>query len=162
MREQPLQVVNTESLAPLASEVAPDEIQYPINQFELIEWACDPDTPLEPQDPRYYDFSELRGASVVLEMGELLQQRLPRGSFHKQILCGHKGTGKSTELLQLYCEANQMGYFCVWMDIYEYYGLIKDLDVSDFYLIAAEYLAETLRTQTVIHPPEDRIADIAR
>ncbi len=52
-------------------------------------------------DVRWYDFGDLRGSSVVDEMQRILGAQPMQGAFHHRVLCGHRGSGKSTELLRL-------------------------------------------------------------
>ena len=102
-------------------------IEFPVHEFSKILIACDADNSLKPDDSRYFDFAGLRGTSPVLELAETLKQDLNPGEHHIQILCGHRGSGKSTELQKLAEWANEAGYLSVWMDIYTY------LRFADFY-----------------------------
>lgn len=144
----------------IVSTPQPAGIVYPVSEFRYIQAACNAETPLQPGDSRYYDFEKQRGASVYVELGEtLLQEPEPHG-YHRQILCGHRGSGKTTELLRLYHWADENGYLCVWMDVYDYYGNVDNLSVSDFYLLIAEYLFTTLSEETVIHIDKEVLNNI--
>jgi hypothetical protein len=58
-----------------------------------------PDSPLEPGDPRYVDFQDVRGdENILTELGGYI---LNDESNTYQLYSGHRGSGKSTELKRL-------------------------------------------------------------
>jgi hypothetical protein len=71
---------------------------YPIQEFEAIIQACDPGEPLEPGDTRRVDLTALRSGVGVKRLQNTLRQRPAAGKYHHCLLCGHRGSGKSTEL----------------------------------------------------------------
>ena len=86
--------------------------------------AFDPFKPLQADDPAYTDFQAVRGDSNVLEeLGtEILS--LERNSY--QLYSGHRGAGKSTELLKLQKYLNGKGCFVVYFDADE-----EDIDTQN-------------------------------
>ena len=145
----------------IVANIEGEVIQFPVHEFSKILIACDADNSLKPDDNRYFDFAGLRGTSPVLELAETLQQDLNPGEHHIQILCGHRGSGKSTELQKLAEWANEAGYLSVWMDIYTYFGHVDNLQASDLYLIVAEYLVDTLNSETELSISWDMLPEIA-
>ena len=63
------------------------------------QWACEL-TPLPGGDPRWVDFKEIRGTDVQERLKRLLiKPESARGLFSHITFAGHRGCGKSTELL---------------------------------------------------------------
>lgn len=60
--------------------------------------AVDPTQPLPPHDPRYVDLTPVRGTDVV---DSLFTNLTWSQRFLSQLITGHRGCGKSTELLRL-------------------------------------------------------------
>ena len=90
------------------------KLEFPIQDFSQIVQACRADEPLEPDDNRFADLTGLRaGSSVVDELSGSLEQELEEGQFHRGIVAGHRGSGKSTELLQLKNWADNNGFLCL-------------------------------------------------
>ena len=58
-----------------------------------------PNEPLKPGDPRYQDFSSIRGMALNERIGRLLESYSPNDEYVHVALSGHRGSGKSTELL---------------------------------------------------------------
>ena len=76
------------------------KLAFPVQDFRHIVQACRADEPLESGDERFADLTALRaGSSVVNELSGSLEQELEDGQFHRCIVAGHRGSGKSTELL---------------------------------------------------------------
>lgn len=119
----------------------PEPLTYPIKNIKFILQACRADEPLPPDDPRRHDFSALRGDDVVTDLADTLEQAVGEGKFHHRILCGHRGSGKSTELLALKQWADDSGFLTIWVEVDLYFGL-AELQFSDLYLLAAESVAK--------------------
>ena len=89
-----------------------------MNQEELLDNlynAFDPFEPLPAGDPAYVDCREVRGDEDILtELGRKMP-RIRRNTC--QLFSGHRGAGKSTELLRLkqYLEENK--FFVVYFAI---------------------------------------------
>lgn len=80
--------------------------------------AVNPDLPLKPGDSRYVDFSDWRGDEHI----QMVARRITRANqaqpvqYLKQLVTGHRGCGKTTELLRLKAHLEDKGYFVVYFD----------------------------------------------
>ncbi len=86
--------------------------------------ACDPARPLDAGDPRWVDLAAGRGdeGSAVAQC----RRRILRSdSPLVQLLAGHRGCGKSTELRRLQRDLERDGYFVA------YFEVDADLDLED-------------------------------
>ena len=71
-----------------------------------------PDTPLEPGDPRYVEFQEVRGdEDIRTELGGYI---INDESNTYQLYSGHRGSGKSTELKRLAKYLEDEGFIVVY------------------------------------------------
>ena len=59
---------------------------------------CDPDEPLQPQDPRWHNFDDVRHVKLHHNINLLLQGATAEGKYSHIALAGHRGCGKSSEL----------------------------------------------------------------
>ncbi len=135
--------------------------EYPVTDIRWVSYSCRADEPLSPDDPRRCDFTALRGGSaVIVELADTLEQRLGDYEFHHCILCGHRGSGKSTELLGLKNWADQNNFLCVWIEVNLYFDL-AELQYSDLFLLAAESVEREMRKQG-IELPSDKLDDVVR
>ena len=82
------------------------------------------------------DFSFLRHSAGIVTLKKTLSASLRKGQFHHGCLCGHRGSGKSTELLSLKKWADDQRFQTVHAEVDAHVGII-DLEFSDFYLLAA-------------------------
>jgi hypothetical protein len=128
-------------------------LTYPIKDIEFVLRACDPNEPLPPGDPRYHDFKPLRWISGVAQMNRILSVPPAEGDFHHRVLCGHRGSGKSTELLHLKEWADANGFLTVRVEVDMELGLI-DLEFSDLYLLTAMEVEKAMREFQSPLPPE--------
>lgn len=107
--------------------LAPAAFQRATNITETYN-AVNPEQPLLPGDPRYVDCAPWRGDEHIVNM---IAQRIIRADaakpvqYLKQLLAGHRGCGKSTELLLLKEKLEQAGYFVVYFDA------ALEIDVND-------------------------------
>lgn len=105
------------------------------------QWACEL-IPLPSGDDRWVDLKQIRGADVQDRFKKLLiKPDTAKDAFSHITFAGHRGCGKSTELLQLsetlkpgkflvvYCQANEE------LDI-------SDIEYSDLLLAASKVLVE--------------------
>lgn len=137
-------------------------LSFPIQDFKFIVQACRADEPLEPNDPRFADLTSLRDDnSCVQAFGGTLEQELEAGSFHRGILSGHKGSGKSTELLQLKAWANQNEFLCLRVEVETFLGNSIDLEFSDLYLLTAE-IVERGMNELGLPLPKDKLESVVR
>jgi len=85
--------------------------------------AVDPAVPLPSGDPRYVDCTDVRGNRDVVQ--RMLKTITWANSNTAQLLTGHRGCGKSTELLRLKARLEEAGYAVI------YFEADEDLDVND-------------------------------
>lgn len=105
--------------------------------------ACNPFQPLPPGDPAYVDFRQVRGEEDIFrEVGrKIIRSNQPTC----QLYTGHRGVGKSTELLRLKEYLEQNGCFVVYFgatdgDIDE-----QDAQYTDILLACTRHIAEDLK-----------------
>jgi hypothetical protein len=134
---------------------------YPVKDIRWVSFACRAGEPLSPGDPRWYDFTALRGGSAVIaELADTLEQRLGELEFHQCLLCGHRGSGKSTELLGLKSWADKNNFLCVWVAVDLYFDL-AELQYSDLFLLAAESVEREMRKQG-LELPSEKLQDVVK
>ena len=76
--------------------------------------ALDFEIPLQSGDPRYVDFSAVRGAGSVARLRTLLK-RQPADRWLHAVFASHRGAGKSTELLHLQHDVSDR-YFSIYFE----------------------------------------------
>ena len=108
--------------------------------------AVDPDVPLEPGDPRYVDLNSARGDECLPALIARRVRRTPATTWHRQLVTGHRGSGKSTELKCLQGLLDQSGFFTVYLDIEETLDL-ADVEYLDVLVAVACALDETARAR---------------
>ncbi len=85
---------------------------------------ADPVQPLPAGDPRYVDCTPVRGNEDVVS--QMLKKILwAESRFTAQLFTGHRGCGKSTELLRLQARLEEAGYVVL------YFESDDDLDLND-------------------------------
>jgi len=90
--------------------------------------------PLESGDPRYVDCSPARGGEDVVRF---LSLRIENSTHPMaQLISGHRGCGKSTELKRLVKDLENKGYLVV------YFAADEDIDVGD--LVYTDLLGRAL------------------
>ncbi|WP_008308558.1 AAA family ATPase [Leptolyngbya sp. PCC 6406] len=107
--------------------------------------AVDPFRPLEPGDPAYVNCEAERGdANVLLDLGpEILRSN----RYTCQLYSGHRGAGKSTELLRLKADLEAKGCFVVYFAAVGDDGDIdaQDVQYTDILLACTRHLLEELQ-----------------
>lgn len=106
--------------------------------------AVDPDKPLTPGDPRYVDLSNARGDENLPESITSCICHTPADTWHRQLVTGYSGCGKSTELKRLQWLLDQVGFFTVYLDIEKTLDL-TDIEYLDVLVAIAHALDETAR-----------------
>lgn len=93
--------------------------------------ACNPDKPLSAEDDRYVDLSDSRGVQHIAELITWRIQNSEPAVQVKQLFTGHRGSGKTTELLRLQKELEANSFFTIYMDVEEMLdlGSLNYLDV---------------------------------
>lgn len=104
--------------------------------------AVNPEQSLEPGDPRYVDFAAQRGdehpVSVIVK--RILRSEASQPVRHlKQLLAGHRGCGKTTELLLLKDRLEKANFFVVYFDAALEIDM-NDVDYSDLLLATIHQL----------------------
>jgi hypothetical protein len=106
--------------------------QAPATNLDDTYNSCDPEEALKPGDPRYVDLNDVRcGDKLPTVLKRNISRESDKGGFLRQLISGHRGSGKSTEL---YCLADSLvskGYFAVYVDIQNFLdiGQITYLDI---------------------------------
>jgi hypothetical protein len=107
--------------------------------------AVDPFRPLEPGDPAYVHCEAERGdANVLLDLGpEIIRSN----RYTSQLYAGHRGAGKSTELLRLKADLEAKGCFVVYFAAVGDDGDIdaQDVQYTDILLACTRHLLEELQ-----------------
>lgn len=110
--------------------------------------ACDPDKPLSALDERYVDLAGVRGTKVIATTIARRIERCNDGQFYQQLFTGHRGSGKSTELLRLKKELQNRHFFAIYIDVEELLDL-ADIDYLDVLLSIAKQTEEELRKSDI-------------
>lgn len=106
--------------------------------------AFDPFDPLPAGDPAYVDCREVRGDSnIIKELGNQIR-RSQRNTY--QLYAGHRGTGKSTELLRLKQYLETQGCFVVYFAADAEDINPEDTQYTDILLACTRHLLEELKT----------------
>lgn len=116
-----------------------------------------PVQPLLPGDPRYVDCTPVRGnEDVVTQMFNAITW----SDVHvAQLFTGHRGSGKSTELLRLQARLEEAGYAVLYFEADDDLDL-NDLEYTDLLLSIARRVAGDLKVKGV-DLPEDLLQSVA-
>ncbi len=93
--------------------------------------VCNPDQPLPPDDERYVDLTANRGVKQIAKTVTRRIKRSEEDARIKLLFTGHRGSGKTTELLRLQQELEANKFFTIYMDVEEMLdlGSLNHLDV---------------------------------
>ncbi|RME35458.1 MAG: ATP-binding protein, partial [Thermoflexia bacterium] len=130
-------------------------VRYPVQTVDEAYHACHPDLALEAGDPRYVHLTPVRGGFELSTTITRNISRTPPGYFHQQLITGHRGCGKSTELKQLQARLREAGYFAVYVDAEALLDL-GDLTYLDVLVALTQELEEALRGEKIRIPPQLR------
>lgn len=105
--------------------------------------AFEPLQPLPAGDPAYVDCQDVRGDWDILEdLGEkIILSHQPTC----QLYTGHRGVGKSTEMLRLQKNLNEQGYFVVYFAADKGDIEPEDTEYSDILLACTRHVLEGLK-----------------
>ncbi|MCC5620543.1 ATP-binding protein [Nostoc sp. CHAB 5715] len=124
--------------------------------------SFDPFRPLPAGDPAYVDCTEVRGdGDILVEVGReiLLSNRMTC-----QLYAGHRGAGKSTELLRLQKHLDEQGCFVVYFAADEEDIDAEDAQYTDILLACTRHLLEALKDSaspnTLLNWLEERWQDL--
>lgn len=108
-------------------------------------------TPLESGDPRYVDISEGRGTDALKKLRLCLHDHDARANrFAKIAFTGHRGCGKSTELLRLEHEVAQR---FTSLHVFAEEALLEDYDYTDLFLWLVDELVRQFQDRnTPLNP----------
>jgi len=119
--------------------------------------AFNPFEPLPPGDPKYVDCQEVRGdADILQELGNRL--RLAKTNTY-QLYSGHRGAGKSTELLKLKEYLEKQQFYVVYFAADEEDLDSEDAQYTDILLACTRRLLKDLRTIGNPRPVIDWLKD---
>lgn len=105
--------------------------------------ASNPSRPI--QDSRYYvDFSTVRGGDIVQELARTIVRLSPEEPT-TQLLTGHIGSGKSTELFRLKAQLENAGYHVVYFESDRDLEL-SDVEITDILLVIARQISASLES----------------
>ena len=93
--------------------------------------VCNPDKPLSPDDDHYVDLTENRGVKQIAQTVTRRIKRSEADAHIKLLFTGHRGSGKTTELLRLQQELEANCFFTIYMDVEDMLdlGSLSYLDV---------------------------------
>ncbi|NER83682.1 MAG: AAA family ATPase [Leptolyngbya sp. SIO1D8] len=118
-----------------------------INRFYK---ASNPSRPI--QDSRYYiNFSEVRGGDIVQELARTIIRLSPEEPT-TQLLTGHIGSGKSTELLRLKDQLEEAGYHVVYFESDRDLEM-SDVEITDILLVIARQISASLESVNISLQP---------
>ena len=100
----------------------------------------DPILPLPPNDERYVDCNAARGSVGLLD--RLAQTILLSSDKTTQLLSGHRGIGKTTELLRLQDQLERSGYTVVFCRSVSYIELNDAVEYTDVFLAILQAINE--------------------
>ena len=105
--------------------------------------VCEPNDPIGPDDPRHVDFDEVRGDNVVIELSNTIQLA-DDDSPKYHLFPGHRGVGKTSELLRLKKLLEQASFQVVMFDVQDYLD-VNDLDFPDLIVTIAGEVQKQLK-----------------
>ncbi len=92
-------------------------MNYPVDNLDDAYNACHPDKPLEVGDPRYLDLKNVRNKKSVDTLAKRIFRTSQTEDFCKQLVTGHTGCGKSTELKRLQKHLEDQHFFVIFLDV---------------------------------------------
>ncbi|NMF57842.1 AAA family ATPase [Pseudanabaena yagii] len=106
--------------------------------------AFDPFQPLKAGDPAYVDLRSVRGdGDVLTDLGRRVD--LAKDKKTCQLYTGHRGVGKSTELLRLQEDLRSKGYFVVYFAADKEDIEPEDVEYTDVLLACTRHILEELK-----------------
>jgi hypothetical protein len=105
--------------------------------------AFNPSSPLPAGDPQYVDCQEVRGDdNIILDLGRKIELST---QMTCQLYAGHRGAGKSTELLRLEQYLKEQGYFVVYFAADEQDINPEDTEYTDILLACTRHFLEAIK-----------------
>ena len=109
--------------------------------------AFDPIEPLNPEDARYVDWNKARKSENLLNELRRTIELTKRPTC--QLLSGHRGCGKTTELFRLRRKLEQDHYFVVYCESDNFIDLNDRVEFSEVFLAIAQQIANTAREHNI-------------
>jgi AAA ATPase domain len=124
--------------------------------------AFDPFQPLQAGDPAYVDLRSVRGdGDVLTDLGRRVE--LAKAKKTCQLYTGHRGVGKSTELLRLQEDLRSKGYFVVYFAADKEDIEPEDVEYTDVLLACTRHILEDLKDcgnpETILEWVRGRLVD---
>src|ERR1039458_5633587 len=114
---------------------------------------CNPNQPLEPDDPRFVDLDDIRGLALREYLSKLLRAADSDERFEKVAVAGHRGSGKSTELNRAQAELVENSYVTLWASVNENLDP-KEISFSDIIRLIVQLIDDRFGQETLHHPQE--------
>jgi hypothetical protein len=124
-------------------------VDTPTDPLTRLYRACDPAESLEPDDPRYVDCDDVRGGSLV-RLYERSLRRVDPLKWEVKVFSGHRGVGKTSELLRLKSMLEQPAkpeippFHVIFADVSRTLDL-NDLDFPDLLVFTAAEVQRQLK-----------------
>jgi energy-coupling factor transporter ATP-binding protein EcfA2 len=112
---------------------------------------CSPNEALEPGDPRFVDFDDLRGLALRTNIQKLFSAAEASQTNAKIIVAGHRGSGKSTELNRVQKLLEESGYDTLWASVNDNLDP-NDLSFSDVMRLIVSLLDDRYGERTKQDP----------
>lgn len=125
-------------------EIQSSDSQWPTGEFYLVPEACAAAKELQPGDARYVDFRRLRQNFSSRKFQNWLTAEVRASKHMKRCFCGHRGSGKTTELYQLRDWANHHGFLACYIDVTSALGS-TDIHAADLLLLAITSADDAVR-----------------
>ena len=107
--------------------------------------ACNPSYTICLKKENYYvNLAEGRGEDVIKRIRRMIVLSPHRPTY--QLLSGHIGNGKTTELLRLKVELEQQGFMVVYIAVAEYLQM-EDISLSEIWLVILNMILQQLEKQ---------------
>jgi hypothetical protein len=115
--------------------------------------SCAPNEPVDPEDPRYVDCDDVRGENLARLYARALRRADP-GRPEVKVFAGHRGVGKTSELLRLKrflekpSEPDHKPFLAIYSDASRSLDL-NDLDFPDLLVFQAEQIQRQLQAARI-------------
>ncbi len=123
------------------------------NSLQTIYQVTNPAKPLQSNDPRYVNSNEVRGNEDVVDLLFNSITWEEKGVYTCQLFTGHRGSGKSTELLRLRTRLENAEYAVVYFEGSEDLD-INDVEYSDIILAIVRRIVSELDEQKIKLDPD--------
>ncbi|BAZ12847.1 hypothetical protein NIES4071_46810 [Calothrix sp. NIES-4071] len=120
----------------------------------------DPSSPLPAGDPAYVDCNDVRGeGDILIDIGKDIFLSEEKTC---QLYSGHRGAGKSTELLRLQKDLDDKGFFVVYFAADEQDIEPQDVEYSDILLACTRRILEALKDRGNPYPVLEWLKNLAK